>query len=105
MPFPNQSNDLFREQCKRHVVFWGFGFKAWHLPFVLLAFGVLLGANPMLDILGILVGHLYHFLSDILPNTHYRYDILKCPQWLYKIFDETEAQRDTWTGTTGHRLG
>jgi len=85
------------------VSFWGFQFKAWHLPFVLLLFTFIMGNNPVLDIFGILVGHLYHFLMDIVPRV-YNKTLISCPQFLYKIFDKTEARRDDWRGGTAHRL-
>jgi Derlin-2/3 len=84
------------------VSFWGFGFKAWHLPFVITVFHVLLGSSPMMDIFGIFVGHLYHFLMDIVPKV-YNKELLKCPQFLYRIFDKTEVRND-WRGGAAHRL-
>eukprot|EP00494_Astrolonche_serrata_P026969 UN27232 len=57
-----------RTEPIRDVNFWGFTLKAWHLPFVLVVIGMLMGGNPMNDIIGIMVGHLYHFLSDIIPE-------------------------------------
>lgn len=85
------------------VSFWGFQFKAWHLPFVLLVFTFIMGQNPMLDIFGVLVGHSYHFIMDIVPRV-YGKNLMSCPQFLYNIFDKTEAQRDNWRGGTAHRL-
>jgi len=49
---------------------WGGGCGAaapW-LPWVLLAFSVLLGASPVVDLLGIFVGHVYYYLEDIVPR-------------------------------------
>merc|ERR1712048_949634 len=85
------------------VTFWGFQFKAWHLPFVLLLFTFVMGNSPVLDIFGILVGHLYHFLMDIVPRV-YNKELISCPQFLYKLFDQTQARRNDWRGATAHRL-
>merc|ERR1712154_121186 len=85
------------------VSFWGFQFKAWHLPFVLLCFTFVMGGSPVLDILGVLVGHLYHFLMDIVPRVYGKH-LIECPRFLYRIFDKTEARRDGWRGGTAHRL-
>ena len=85
------------------VTFWGFQFKAWHLPFVLLLFTFIMGNSPVLDIFGILVGHLYHFLMDIVPRV-YNKNLIACPQVLYNIFDKTEARRNNWRGAAAHRL-
>merc|ERR1719361_1555261 len=76
-----------RKQPHRPINFWGFGFEAWHLPFVLLLFGVIMGASPVLDIMGITVGHLYHFLKDIVPHV-YHVSLLNTPQFVYRIFEE-----------------
>ena len=35
---------------------------------MLLAFSVLLGASPVVDLLGIFVGHVYYYLQDIVPR-------------------------------------
>ena len=45
-----------------------FNFPAPWLPWVLLAFSVLLGASPVVDLLGIFVGHIYYYLEDIVPR-------------------------------------
>ena len=45
-----------------------FNFPAPWLPWVLLAFSVLLGASPVVDLLGIFVGHIYYYFQDIVPR-------------------------------------
>lgn len=52
------------------VSFWGFGFKAWHIPFLLLAVRLItMGPSGTIPgIIGVVVGHLYHFLRDIVPK-------------------------------------
>ena len=47
--------------------FFGFQFKAVYLPWVMLAFGVLLGNSPVFDLMGIAAGHVYYFLQEVLP--------------------------------------
>lgn len=42
--------------------------QAPYLPWVLVAFSVLLGNSVLVDILGIAIGHLYFFLEDVFPN-------------------------------------
>lgn len=44
-----------------------FQFTAPYLPWVLLAFSVLLGNSPTTDLLGIGAGHLYYFFEDVYP--------------------------------------
>jgi Derlin-2/3 len=45
-----------------------FPFTAPYLPWVLLSFSVMLGNSATIDITGIVVGHCYFFLEDILPQ-------------------------------------
>lgn len=44
-----------------------FPFTAPYLPWVMLAFSVLLGNSPTIDAIGILVGHTYYFLEYVYP--------------------------------------
>ena len=46
---------------------FGVKFKATYLPWVMLAFGVLLGNSPVFDLMGIAAGHVYYFLVEVLP--------------------------------------
>ena len=46
-----------------------FRFEGLYLPWALIAFTVLVGGNPMTDILGVVAGHLYYFLLEVLPAT------------------------------------
>lgn len=43
-------------------------FPAPWLPWVLLAFSTILGASPVVDLIGIFVGHVYYYLEDIVPR-------------------------------------
>lgn len=45
-----------------------FTFRAPFLPWVLVAFSLLLGHSAQLDLLGIAVGHVYLYLKDVLPT-------------------------------------
>jgi Derlin-2/3 len=46
-----------------------FTFGAAYLPFVLMAFSILIGGSPMMDVLGLVAGHLYYYLEDVYPRT------------------------------------
>jgi Derlin-2/3 len=91
-------------------------FSAPYLPFILLAFSVILGdiSNAMsnnikllivisfssyiskftignaiyIDLVGIACGHLYWFLEDVFPNQPNGRKLIKTPQFLKNIFDE-----------------
>jgi len=95
-----------RKDPTRQVNFWGFNFLGWHFPFVMIVFSVLIGANPLLDIIGICVGHLYHFLMDIVPNVYNR-TVLKTPEFMYNMFDQTNVhgRAQNWQRGAGYQLG
>jgi Derlin-2/3 len=61
-------------------------FQAPYLPWVLFAFSLLLGNSVMVDLMGIIVGHIYYFLEDIFPREHGGFKILKTPRFLYVVF-------------------
>nr|CAG4650443.1 EOG090X0CFQ [Sida crystallina] len=62
-------------------------FRAPYLPWVLVAFSVLLGNTVMVDILGIAIGHLYFFLEDVFPNQPGGKRLLATPRILKLLFD------------------
>ena len=63
-----------------------FTFTAPYLPWVILGFGVLLGQSPILDALGIVVGHIYYYLEDVLPQLTGGRKLLVTPSLLYVFF-------------------
>eukprot|EP00455_Lapot_gusevi_P050054 TRINITY_DN7202_c0_g2_i1.p1 TRINITY_DN7202_c0_g2~~TRINITY_DN7202_c0_g2_i1.p1 ORF type:complete len:228 (+),score=36.58 TRINITY_DN7202_c0_g2_i1:70-753(+) len=93
-----------RKDPDRPVAVWGFTFPGWQLPFVMMLVGLLMGSSPLLDILGILVGHTFHFLHDILPLSH-GLQLIKTPQILYDYFDQAQVNRPAWNRAQGYRLG
>src|SRR5690348_10136579 len=64
------------------VAIWGFQFQGLYLPWALIAFTVLMGGNPMMDIFGVIAGHMYYFLLEVLPNTK-GWNLLQTPSFLY----------------------
>jgi len=67
-----------------------FNFTAPYLPWVLLAFSVVLRSSPVVDLLGMAVGHLYYFLEDVYPRISGR-RWLKTPRVLGLLFGRQEA--------------
>eukprot|EP00164_Ancoracysta_twista_P000288 GFYU01000405.1.p1 GENE.GFYU01000405.1~~GFYU01000405.1.p1 ORF type:complete len:244 (-),score=47.70 GFYU01000405.1:79-810(-) len=66
--------------------YFGIQFQSIHFPWVLVAFEVLLGGNPILPIIGIVIGHIYYFFSDVYPAVSgKRY--VDTPQWLSNMID------------------
>eukprot|EP00514_Thraustochytrium_sp_LLF1b_P004219 CAMPEP_0184525380 /NCGR_PEP_ID=MMETSP0198_2-20121128/10065_1 /TAXON_ID=1112570 /ORGANISM="Thraustochytrium sp., Strain LLF1b" /LENGTH=252 /DNA_ID=CAMNT_0026916831 /DNA_START=502 /DNA_END=1260 /DNA_ORIENTATION=+ len=45
-----------------------FTFRAPYLPWVLLLFSLVLGSSATVDLIGIIVGHIYFYLDDIYPD-------------------------------------
>ncbi|KAG7391827.1 ER-associated protein degradation protein [Phytophthora pseudosyringae] len=64
------------------VAIWGFRFEGLYLPWALIAFTVLVGGNPMMDVFGVIAGHLYYFLLEVLPATK-GWNLLQTPAVLY----------------------
>lgn len=69
------------------VSFWfGTQFKAMYLPWVLLAFNMIIGQGGLLELVGIIVGHLYFFLMFKYPQDFGGARLLSVPNILYKYF-------------------
>ncbi|KAF8764887.1 Derlin-2 like protein [Argiope bruennichi] len=67
-------------------------FQAPYLPWVLLAFSLLLGNSVMVDLMGIAVGHVYYFLEDVCPNQPGGMRILKTPRLIQYIFENASSE-------------
>jgi len=60
---------------------WGIPIKAIYLPFAYVIISIFVGA-PYLDMVhGIMIGHIYYFLVDVVPHV-YGKDVLTTPQFL-----------------------
>ncbi len=71
-----------------------FTFPAPYLPWVLLAFSLLLGNSVAVDLLGIAVGHFYFFLEDVFPNQPGGFKLLKTPALLKVLCDPSQDDPD-----------
>ncbi|XP_024030865.1 derlin-1 [Morus notabilis] len=58
--------------------------KAFYLPWAMLALDVLFGSPIMQDLLGIIAGHLYYFLTVLHPLAGGK-NILKTPTWVQRL--------------------
>lgn len=68
------------------VNFWfGTQFKAMYLPWVLLAFNLILSNGGMFSVVGIVVGHLYFFMKFKYPQELGGPSYLETPAFLYVI--------------------
>lgn len=71
------------------VNFWfGTRFKAMYLPWVLLAFNVILSSGGMFSVVGIIVGHLYFFLKFKYPQELGGDSYLETPNFLKQYFPD-----------------
>lgn len=71
------------------VSFWfGTQFKAIYLPWVLLAFNMIISGGGLYELIGILVGHLYFFLMFKYPQEFGGRNLLKVPSILYRYFPD-----------------
>nr|XP_054922347.1 derlin-1-like isoform X2 [Dermacentor andersoni] len=71
------------------VTFWfGTQFKAIYLPWVLLAFNMIISGGGLYELIGILVGHLYFFLMFKYPQEFGGRNLLQVPSILYRYFPD-----------------
>ncbi|XP_059432205.1 derlin-1 [Corylus avellana] len=79
--------------------------KAFYLPWAMLALDVIFGSSILPDLLGIIAGHLYYFLTVLHPLAGGKI-ILKTPKWVHKLVARwrigaqpiTRAQPESTTG-------
>lgn len=75
--------------CRRNptamLSIYMFKFEANYFPWALVAFHLLMGMNIVDDIVGIVAGHVFIFLKDIMPKTHGK-DLIPTPRWLIRYF-------------------
>ena len=79
-----------RKNAEAPCGFFGFKFKGITLPWVLLAFGVLMGNSPVFDLMGIAVGHSFFFLIDVVPREFPNWPswlTLQTPEFLFHMVD------------------
>lgn len=90
--------------------------KGFYLPWALLALDLIFGGRLMPDIIGMVAGHLYYFLTVLHPLAGGKY-VFKTPLWVHKLVAywgegiqvNSPVQRDPSAGTAfkgrGYRLG
>lgn len=89
------------------VSFWfGTRFKARYLPWALFGMNFLLGGGGMSELVGIIVGHLYHFVMMKYPAEQ-GITLLQTPQILYRYLPNQQPttymapERQTLNRATG----
>jgi Derlin-2/3 len=74
-----------RKNANQPISMFGFVFMGMHLPWVMLAFSVLIGNSPVMNIIGIIVGHLYYFSLTIVP-AKYGWNMIRTPEFVHNFF-------------------
>lgn len=81
--------------CKRHpeqqLTLFGFAFRSAVFPWALMALHFVMGGGLLADFLGVLIGHAYVFMKDVLPVTHQR-RWLETPRWLLRQFPQPTSR-------------
>lgn len=74
-----------REFANARVNIMGlFSVQGFYLPWVMLLLNVIFGSPLMTDLMGIVVGHIYYFLTVLHPRSEGR-NLLKTPVWVHKL--------------------
>jgi Derlin-2/3 len=88
-----------RRNPNEHLNLLGlFTISAPYLAYVMLGFTALLGGGvsaAAIDIVGIVVGHVYWFLADIWPAVT-GFHILKTPGFVSALFPDDEIGHEPW---------
>mmetsp|Transcript_13842 Transcript_13842/g.22583 ORF Transcript_13842/g.22583 Transcript_13842/m.22583 type:complete len:242 (+) Transcript_13842:70-795(+) len=71
---------------------WWFKFKGSQLPWALIAFSVLTGGDPMGDIIGVVVGHVFYFCVEVVPLSNGT-RVLRTPEWLIRFVHNLTGQQ------------
>lgn len=88
----------------RTLTIYGFEIKAWHFPFIMMAFTMLMGGGVAGHVVGILTGHLFFFLWRIVPNRYHK-TVISTPEFMYNLCKaENNAARFDWQRDGGGRL-
>eukprot|EP01121_Diplochlamys_sp_Union-15-3_P020395 TRINITY_DN794_c0_g1_i2.p1 TRINITY_DN794_c0_g1~~TRINITY_DN794_c0_g1_i2.p1 ORF type:complete len:238 (-),score=26.76 TRINITY_DN794_c0_g1_i2:55-768(-) len=86
---------------------FGLRFQSVYFPWVLIVFRVLMGGSPVMELLGILVGHVYYFFQDVYPLTS-GIRLIKTPEFLRVWFQGPAARGaplDAGARRGGHNWG
>ncbi|VDM30443.1 unnamed protein product [Hydatigera taeniaeformis] len=69
------------------VQFWfGTSFKAIYFPWVLVVFNLIIRGSATMELMGIFVGNVYYFFSHHYPLEYGGVQLLKTPEFLYRLF-------------------
>jgi len=72
---------------------FGIRFKSAYFPWVLIGFNFLMGGFPLLEIVGVVIGHVYFYFEDIYPLATGGRRFLTTPQFLTNFFIQQGLQQ------------
>eukprot|EP01134_Creolimax_fragrantissima_P005734 CFRG5734T1 len=79
--------------------FFGLRFKAQFFPWVLMGFNILMGGYPILEFMGVMVGHGFWFITYYYPENN-GWCPLATPQWLRDYFPDRRLMGGVYGGTS-----
>ncbi|KAL2630499.1 hypothetical protein R1flu_015185 [Riccia fluitans] len=88
-----------REFATSRVNILGVQFQGFYLPWVLLAVNTMFGAPWMPDLFGIVIGHMYYFLTVLYPRSTGKY-LLLTPGWVRNLVARCAFLRPASSSTT-----
>eukprot|EP01026_Neomeris_dumetosa_P015019 TRINITY_DN1562_c0_g1_i1.p1 TRINITY_DN1562_c0_g1~~TRINITY_DN1562_c0_g1_i1.p1 ORF type:complete len:285 (+),score=4.11 TRINITY_DN1562_c0_g1_i1:82-855(+) len=71
--------------------------RSFYLPFAFAGISLLFGKSPVHEIIGIVVGHIYYFLTVLYPQQSGGQSLLRAPQFLSQLL-----QQQFGIGSTGY---
>ena len=74
--------DFLTRTAPRYMPF----FQAMYLPWVLFAFNMIIAGGGIMELIGILIGHMYFFLMFKYPQDFGGPSLLSTPQFMYNWF-------------------
>ena len=75
-----------RRNAEGQSSFFGLKFKTLYVPWINVAYRLLIGGGLMMPLLGIAVGHVYYFLVEIMPVLH-GISLIKTPNFCVSIIE------------------
>ncbi|KNB42212.1 hypothetical protein JH06_4200 [Blastocystis sp. subtype 4] len=93
--------------------FWGISIKGFYVPFVLIAFSLLMGAPITDNVIGIITGHIFYYFSQVCEKTK-NLPLFVTPNSLRRMLGlppaginkkDDDVYKRKWGVGSGHRLG
>ncbi len=89
-----------RREPNAQLSMFGIKFKSVYLPWAYVAIRMIMGGSITQPLLGIVIGHLYYFLVEILPASH-NTRVIKTPQFCTTIITKLTGLGPANTGMFG----